>query len=155
LLCFVLVFWIADARAGRARLGADLRELEAASAAAGPDAIFVPVGLTLETQYTAALAPPNRQSLPRTPPGGWVVATPAFEDFLGSTGFASGQAFMRGLAGDQRMVFVVRRSRLRDAEWLVGRLNDRYAPGKRLSIEPLGGPAGGQGFLFFRIRGAT
>jgi len=153
LLSFVLVFWVADARAGRARLEADLREAAVAAVAAGPDTILIPVGLALETQYTAALAPPARPALPLTPPGGWVVATPAFEDFLGKTGFASGQAFMLGLAGDRRMVFAVRRARQPDAQWLVERLADRYTPGRRLSIEPLGGLPDGPGLLFFRIRG--
>jgi hypothetical protein len=155
LLCFVLVYWVADARAGRSRLEADLRELEAAAVVAGPDAIFVPAGSALETQYTAALAPPARRALPRTPPGGWVVTTPAFEDFLGAVGFAGGKAFMEGLAADRRVVFVVRRSRQTDAQWLVERINDRYAPGKRLTIEPLRGVPEGPGFLFFRIQGAA
>lgn len=155
LLCFVMVFWVADSRAGRSRLIADSRELEAGAGVAGPETILVPVGLILETQYTAALAPPARGVLTRTPPGGWVVATPAFADFLRRVGFSSGQAFMRGLIHDSRMVFVVRRSRQRDAEWLVECLNERYAPAKRLSIEPLGGPADGPEFLFFRIRGAS
>jgi hypothetical protein len=155
LLCLVLFFWVADARGGRARLGADLREVEAAAVVAGPDAIFVPVGLALETQYTAALVTPQRPALPLTPPGGWVVATPAFADFLGKAGFASGQAFMQGLAGDRRMVFVVRRSRQSDATWLAEHLAERYAPGKRLSIEPLGGLGDGPGLLFFRIRART
>ena len=60
---------------------------------------------------------------------------------------------MRGLVLDRRMVFVVRRARQDDAQWLVERLNERYAPNERLGIEPLGPPADGSGFLFFRVRG--
>ena len=137
LLCFSMVFWLADARAGRARLEADARELAAGAAAAGPDAILVPVGQLLETQYAGALTPGTFQVTALIAPAGWVVATPAFGDFLARAGFASGHAFMRGLVLDRRMVFVVRRSRQGDAQWLIERLNERYAPGARLGIEPL------------------
>lgn len=153
LLCFSLLFWLVDARAGRMRLETDSRELAAGAVAAGPDAILVPVGLILETQYTGVLAPATRTAAARTAPGGWVVATPALGDFLTKTGFVSGHAFMRGLVHDRRMVFVVRRARQGDALWLVERLNERYAPGEHLGIEPLSPAAAGPGFLFFRIRG--
>ena len=153
LLCFSMAFWLADARAGRARLEADARDLAAGVAAAGPDAILVPVGQLLETQYAGALTPAKFPVRSLMAPAGWVVATPALGDFLARAGFASGHAFMRGLVLDRRMVFVVRRSRQDDAQWLVERLNERYAPGERLGIEPLDAPAGGSGFLFFRVRG--
>jgi len=153
LLCFSMAFWLADARSGRARLEATSRELAAGAAAAGPDAILVPVGQLLDTQYAGALTPVTFPVRPLTVPSGWLVATPAFRDFLARAGFASGHAFMRGLVLDRRMVFVVRRSRQDAAQWLVERLNERYAPGERLGIEPLGPPADGSEFLFFRIRG--
>ena len=124
LLCFSMAFWLADARAGRARLEADSRELAAGAAAAGPEAILVPIGQLLETQYAGALTPGAFPASSLTAPAGWVVATPAFGDFLARAGFASGHAFMQGLARDRRMVFVVRRSRQDDARWLLERLSD-------------------------------
>lgn len=152
LLCFVLVFWLADARSGRARLAADSRELASGIGSLGEDAIPVPVGLLLEVQYSAVLAPPRAAAPLRMPPTGWVVATPALGEFLSDSGFASGRDFMRGLVSDRRVVFVVRRTRRPDAEWLVGRLNERYAPGERLAIEPLESPEDAAQYLFFRLR---
>ncbi len=152
LLCFAVVFWVTDARAGRARLAADARELASGAGAAGPGAIFMPVGVLLETQYTGVLAAQPPPPAVRVAPAGWVVATPAFGDFLTRTGFASGHEFMRGLAADPRVVFVVRRSHRDDAQRLVEYLNTRYAPGKHLKIEPLPPPADGPTFLFFTVK---
>ena len=152
LLCFTLAFWLADARAGRARLAADSQELAAGTAAAGPGAILVPVGPLLESQYQGALAAAAPPAAALTAPAGWVVATPALGEFLARAGFASGQAFMRSLVSDRRIVFVVRRSLLSDAQWLLERLNERYAPGERLEIAPVGSSGQGSGFLFFRMR---
>jgi hypothetical protein len=154
LLGFVLVFWYADARSGKARLAADSAEFATGAGSLGTEAILVPVGPLLDVQYANALAAPRAGAPLRMPPSGWVVATPALEEFLKQNGFASGRAFMRGLVADRRVVFVVRRPLRHEAEWLVGQLNERYAPGERLVIEPLGPPADGPGYLFFRIRTA-
>jgi hypothetical protein len=157
LLCFVLAFWYTDGRSGKAKLAADSGEFAAGAGSLGTDAIIVPVGPLLDVQYADALAAPRTEALLRMPPSGWVVATPALGEFLKQNGFASGRAFMQGLVTDRRVVFVVRRALRHEAEWLVGQLNERYAPGERLvlePLEPLGPPAGGPGYLFFRIRTA-
>lgn len=154
-LGLVVSYWHVDARSGRARLAADAREFAAAAHGLGAGAILVPIGQLMDTQYAGALSPPDAAAPPNMPPAGWVAATPALGEFLKRNGFADGRAFMGALVNDPRVVFVVRRSLRPDAEWLIGRLAERYAPGRGLVVEPLATPAGGTRLLFFRIRGAA
>lgn len=151
----VLAYWHLDARSGMARLAADRREFDTAARALAADAILVPVGQLMETQYGGALSPPPAGARPEMPPAGWVAATPALGRFLKRNGFADGRTFMAALVQDPRVVFVVRRSLSGDVSWLLERLEQRYAPGAGLSIEPLGPPADGPRLLYFRVRRAA
>jgi hypothetical protein len=148
----VLAYWHLDARSGKARLAADRREFDTAARALAADAILVPVGQLMEAQYAGALSPPRAGARLNMPPAGWVAATPALAAFLRRNGFADGRAFMAALVDDPRVVFVVRRALDRDAWWLLERLGERYGPGGALAVEPLGPPADGPRFLFFRVR---